>query len=73
MSSTDHVSFDDAGVPGFQFIGDSIKYETKNHHSNMDVYGHLQVYDLMEAATIVAVFVYDAAMKDAKLREKNCR
>src|SRR5205085_4205221 len=33
---TDHVSFDTAGVPGFQFIQDEIEYDARTHHSNMD-------------------------------------
>ena len=35
---TDHLSFDAVGIPGFQFIQDPIEYETRTHHSNMDVY-----------------------------------
>src|SRR5579862_1496487 len=34
---TDHLSFDAVGIPGFQFIQDPIEYETRTHHSNMDV------------------------------------
>ena len=68
--STDHVSFDNVGLPGFQFIQDSLEYMTRNHHSNMDVYDHLQEKDLKQAATIVAAFVYDAAMREQKLPRK---
>jgi carboxypeptidase Q len=64
---TDHLSFDAVGLPGFQFIQDPLEYGTRNHHSNMDVYDHLQEDDLKQAAVIVAAFVYDAAMRDAKL------
>jgi carboxypeptidase Q len=67
---TDHLSFDAVGLPGFQFIQDPLEYETRNHHSNMDVYDHLQEDDLKQAATIVAAFVYDAAMRDAKIPRK---
>jgi carboxypeptidase Q len=34
---TDHLAFDAVGIPGFQFIQDPIEYETRTHHSNMDV------------------------------------
>ncbi len=67
---TDHLSFDAVGLPGFQFIQDPLEYDTRNHHSNMDVYDHLQEDDLKQAATIVAAFVYDAAMRNEKLPRK---
>ena len=67
---TDHQSFDGVGLPGFQFIQDPIEYDTRNHHSNMDVYDHLLEDDLKQIATIVAAFVYDAAQRDTKLPRK---
>lgn len=67
---TDHQSFDAVGIPGFQFIQDPIEYETRTHHSNMDVYDRLQPDDLKQAAVIVAGFVYDAAMRDQMLPRK---
>src|SRR5690348_11167548 len=67
---TDHLSFDAVGLPGFQFIQDPLEYDTRNHHSNMDVYDHLQEDDLKQAATIVAAFVYDAAQRDEKIPRK---
>lgn len=67
---TDHLSFDAIGLPGFQFIQDAIEYNTRTHHTNMDTYDHLQPADLMQAATIVASFVYNAAMRDEKLPRK---
>jgi hypothetical protein len=67
---TDHLSFDAAGIPGFQFIQDPIEYDARTHHSNMDVYDRLQPEDLKQAAVIVAGFVYDAAMRDQMLPRK---
>jgi carboxypeptidase Q len=67
---TDHLSFDAVGIPGFQFIQDPIEYETRTHHSNMDVYDRLQPDDLKQMAVIVAGFVYDAAMRDQMLPRK---
>ena len=67
---TDHLSFDAVGIPGFQFIQDPIEYETRTHHSNMDVYDRLQADDLKQMAVIVASFVYDAAMRDQMLPRK---
>lgn len=68
--STDHISFDAVGIPGFQFIQDPLEYETKTHHSNMDVYDHLSIEDLKQAAAVIAGFVYNTAMRDEKLPRK---
>ena len=67
---TDHLSFDAVGIPGFQFIQDPVEYETRTHHSNMDVYDRLQPEDLKQAAVIVASFVYETAMRDQMLPRK---
>jgi carboxypeptidase Q len=67
---TDHLSFDAVGIPGFQFIQDPIEYETRTHHSNMDVYDRLQPEDLKQISVIVASFVYNAAMRDQVLPRK---
>jgi len=68
--STDHSSFDAVGIPAFQFIQDPLEYETRTHHSNMDVYDHLSIEDLKQAATVMAAFIYNTAMLDEKLPRK---
>ena len=68
--STDHLSFDAVGIPGFQFIQDPLDYETRTHHSNMDNYDHLQLNDLKQASTVLAAFVYNTAMRSEKLPRK---
>ena len=67
---TDHLSFDGIGLPGFQFIQDEIEYDTRTHHSNQDVFDRIQADDMKQAATIMAAFVYNAAMRDEKLPRK---
>lgn len=67
---TDHLAFDGIGLPGFQFIQDEIEYETRTHHSNMDVFDRIQADDMKQAATIMAAFVYQTAMRDEKLPRK---
>jgi carboxypeptidase Q len=67
---TDHQSFDAAGIPGFQFIQDPIEYDTRTHHSNMDVYDRLQPEDLKQMAVIVASFVYMAAQREQMFPRK---
>ncbi|MGP8251094.1 MAG: M20/M25/M40 family metallo-hydrolase [Terracidiphilus sp.] len=67
---TDHLSFDAVGIPGFQFIQDDLDYESRAHHSNQDVYERLQPADLKQIATVEAIFVYNAAMRDQMLPRK---
>jgi Zn-dependent M28 family amino/carboxypeptidase len=67
---TDHLSFDAVGLPGFQFIQDEVEYDTRTHHSNMDVYERIQPTDMMNNAVIVASFAYHAANRDEKLPRK---
>jgi carboxypeptidase Q len=64
---TDHLSFHNIGLPGFQFIQDPLDYASRTHHSNEDVFDRIQPDDLKQAATIMAAFVYQAAMLDEKL------
>jgi Zn-dependent M28 family amino/carboxypeptidase len=67
---TDHLSFDGVGLPGFQFIQDPMEYDTRTHHSNMDVYEHLSEDDLKQIAMVVAAFAYNTAQRDEKLPRK---
>jgi hypothetical protein len=67
---TDHLSFDATGIPGFQFIQDPIEYDSRTHHSNMDVYDRLQPEDLKQMAVIVASFVYMAAQREQMFPRK---
>lgn len=70
VSATDHVSFDNAGVPAFQFLVDRLEYNSRTHHSNMDTFDRVQRDDMIQQATVIAVFAYDAAMRDEKLPRK---
>jgi carboxypeptidase Q len=67
---TDHLSFNEIGLPGFQFIQDPLEYNTRNHHSNYDVYDYIQKSDLMQASAIIASFVYNTANRDEMLPRK---
>jgi hypothetical protein len=67
VGGTDHLAFDELGLPGFQFIQDRLEYNSRTHHSNMDVVDHVVREDVMQIATVWAVFTYNAAMRDRKL------
>jgi Zn-dependent M28 family amino/carboxypeptidase len=68
-TGTDHLSFDRAGLPGFQFIQDEIEYG-RGYHTVMDTYERLVMADLKQNAVITASFVYNAAMRSAKIPGK---
>jgi Zn-dependent M28 family amino/carboxypeptidase len=68
-TGTDHLSFDRIGLPGFQFIQDEIEYN-RGYHTVMDTYERLVMADLKQNAVITASFVYNAAMRSAKLPGK---
>jgi carboxypeptidase Q len=70
VGSTDHISFDRVGLPGFQFIQDELDYSNHTHHTNADVYDHLEANDLMQASVILASFAYDAATRVEMLPRK---
>lgn len=70
VASTDHASFDAVGLPAFQFVQERLEYNSRTHHSNMDVVDRVQRDDMIQAATVAAVFAYNAAMRDEKLPRK---
>lgn len=67
---TDHVAFDGAGLPGFQFIQDRIAYGSQTWHTSLDTYDHLSAEDLQQAAAMMAVFAHHTAERDEKLPRK---
>ena len=67
---TDHLSYDAVGLPGFQFVQDEVEYDSRTHHSNMDMYERVQANDMMRNAVIVATFVMNTANRDEKLPRK---
>ena len=64
---TDHLSFIAVGLPGFQFIQDPLDYGNITHHTNQDLYEHLQPDDMKFNAAVVASFAWQAAQRDEKL------
>ena len=68
--ATDHESFDALGLPAFQFVQERYEYNSRTHHSNMDFYDRLQADDLKQAATVAAVFAWQAATREERLPRK---
>jgi len=69
-TGTDHLSFDSIGIPAFGFLQDPVEYDTRTHHTNQDVYERIQRDDMMQAAVVLAAYVYAAAMRDSMLPRK---
>lgn len=67
LGSTDHVSFREAGIPGFNPVQDYVTYDVRTHHTNMDTYERIREDDLKQNAIVLAWFVYNAAMTDERV------
>ncbi len=70
VRGSDYASFDNAGIPAFQFMQDRLEYNSRTHHSNMDFYDRLQRDALVQMAVVVATFAYNTAMRDERLPRK---
>lgn len=71
VGSTDHVSFDRAGLPGFQFIQDRIP--GTGGHTNLDFLDTIQPQDLIKNAVIMAGFAWQAAMAEERVPRKELK
>ena len=65
---TDHVPFDAAGLPRFQFL--QARVGGTGGHTNLDFFDTIPLEDLMKNAVIIATFVYNAAMSDERIPRK---
>jgi carboxypeptidase Q len=66
---SDHVPFDEAGVPGFWCVQDPADYD-KTHHSQADTLERVRWDDLTEGAQVLAVFAYNVAQLPEMLPRK---
>ena len=65
--STDHMPFTSVGISAFTFIQDPIDYETRTHHTNLDLAANVMEGDLKQAAVVTASVVLHTANRDALL------
>ena len=68
VGSTDHVSFDEVGLPGFQFLQDRVP--GTGGHTNLDFYDTIQGDDLMRNAVVMASYAWHAANTDERMPRK---
>jgi carboxypeptidase Q len=71
IGASDHMSFDEVGLPGFQWIRDYMEgHNTRAPHTNMDTYDHILGDDLKQSAATAAFVIYNLAMLDEPLPRK---
>ncbi len=68
VGSTDHIPFDEIGLPAFQFL--QARTGGTGGHTNLDFFDTIPIQDLMKNAVIMATFVYHSAMRDEILPRK---
>ena len=61
VGSTDHMPISSVGIPAFTFIQDPLDYESRTHHTNLDVAANLSGDDLKQASVVAASIVYHTA------------
>jgi hypothetical protein len=69
FTSTDHVTFDEAGIPAFQFIQDPLEWG-RGSHRVMDFLERLVPDNIRHNAIIMAWFAYKTANLEEKLMRK---
>lgn len=69
VGSTDHVPFDNIGLPAFQFL--QARVGGTGGHTNLDFFDTVPIEDLMKNAVIMASFLYHAAMVDERIPRKH--
>jgi carboxypeptidase Q len=67
---TDHVFLSRLGLPAFQFIQDPLDYESRVHHTDLDVFDHLRPLDLRQASVVLATVLIAAANSEKPLPRK---
>ena len=63
IGSTDHVPFDEVGIPAFTAIKDFRNYDVRTRHTNADLADAVAVDDLKQSAVVLAAFAWQAAMR----------
>jgi carboxypeptidase Q len=71
IGATDHIPFDEVGVPAFQWIRDYMEGDnTRAPHTNMDTCDHVLEDDLKQSAAVATSLIYQIAMRDGRIPRK---
>jgi carboxypeptidase Q len=64
IGATDHVPFNEAGMPAFTAIKEFRNYDVRTRHTNADLADAVNVEDLKQSAVVLATVAWHAAMRD---------
>jgi carboxypeptidase Q len=67
IGSTDHVPFNEMGLPGFNVIKDFDGYDERTRHTNADFPERMSEDELIQSAIVLAHFAWQAAMLDERI------
>jgi len=67
INATDHVPFNEAGLPGFNVIKEFAAYDERTRHTNADYPERMSEDALKQSAIFMATFAWQAAMADEKI------
>ena len=67
INATDHVPFNEVGLPGFNVIKDFDAYDVRTRHTNADYPERMSEDELKQSAIFFATFAWQAAMADEKI------
>jgi hypothetical protein len=67
IGSTDHVPFDEAGLPAFTVIKDFEAYDERTRHTNADFPERMTAEELSQSAIFLAHFAWQAAQRDQRI------
>jgi hypothetical protein len=67
IGATDHVPFNEMGLPGFNVIKDFDAYDVRTRHTNADFPERMSDDELRESAIFMATFAWQAAIADQKI------
>jgi len=67
INATDHVPFNEAGLPGFNVIKEFGAYDERTRHTNADYPERMSEDALKQSAIFMATFAWQAAMAEEKI------
>jgi len=70
IGSTDHVPFDEIGLPAFTVIKDFDAYDERTRHTNADYPERMSEAELKESAIFLAHFAWQAAQREGRIPQK---
>jgi hypothetical protein len=71
IGSTDHVPFNEAGLPAFNNIKDFDAYDVRTRHTNVDFSERVTEDELKQSAIVLASFAWHAAQRNEKIPRRD--